>query len=240
MQIISLGIRDREELPTPWLILFLESPLAPLPEKINTQDLQGRSSGISYLLQSCHAHKPLVLIKKRSCPPVRGTSRIYVALLPIWEERLPRRKVPGRGSGDYEKKAPGNQLPTLIEPFPSPHRAGTCQGLLDLLPSRLLGQHGHVGDHEALKLGPLLLPAVIHRIVVGQGCSKQDLAAQEGALQVFCRQALVHIPVELGVSHGQLQGACRGRDGCPSCSVGQLPPVLPSRSSCPPHHLTPF
>lgn len=81
---------------------------------------------------------------------------------------------------------------------------GPHQVWLALLPSRLLGQHGHVGDHEALKLGPLLLPAIIHWVVVGQGRSKQDLAAQEGALEVFRRQALVHVPVELRVSHGQL------------------------------------
>lgn len=41
---ISLDSKGREELLTPWLILFLESLLAPLQEKINTQDLQGRSS----------------------------------------------------------------------------------------------------------------------------------------------------------------------------------------------------
>lgn len=94
----------------------------------------------------------------------------------------------------------------LIQPFPGTNkdRPGTHRVQLDCLPSGLLGQHGHIGDHKALKLSPLLLPAIIHRVVAGQGCAKEDLAAQEGALEVFCREAFVHIPVELRVSHGQL------------------------------------
>lgn len=94
-------------------------------------------------------------------------------------------------------------LPSYF-PFLLQTRADTHRMQLDLLPSGLLGQHGHVGDHEALKLSSLLLPAIIHRVVVGQGCSKEDLAAQERALEVFCGEALVHVPVELRVSHGQL------------------------------------
>lgn len=43
-----------------------------------------------------------------------------------------------------------------------PTQRGTHRAWLDFLPSGLLGEHGHIRDDEALKLGPLLLPAIIH------------------------------------------------------------------------------
>lgn len=105
-----------------------------------------------------------------------------------------------------QQKAPPSPTSAFPCSHPLPERHLPC--LHRPSPCGLLGQHGHIGDDKVLELVALLLPAVLHRVVVRQWCPKEDFTPQQGAFHVLGRQALIHIPVEFRVGHGQLQGPC--------------------------------